>query len=111
LRRPEQTTDALDVLTLALRAAHNYGDASIRHVYALVQDTRADQRPECPSAKRGQRGLALGTRNVASHWHNEMLARDRIRGFVVGGENQHSGVAMTLQKRAYRRSFCMGKLQ
>ena len=102
---------ALDVLTLALRAAHNDGDASIGHVYPLVQDARADQRTERASAKRGQRCLALGTRNVAGHWHDEMLTRDRICGFVIGGENQHSGAAVALQKRAHRRSFRLGKLQ
>jgi len=95
---PQQPTHALDVLTLPEGAANDHRDVGVGDVQPLVEYSRGHEGPEIPSAKALQGIVALGTADVAGQGHDEVLARDGVRGVVVGGEDQHPGGPVAIQK-------------
>jgi len=76
------------VLTLPERATHNHGDVGVRDVEALVEHPRRHERPEVSVAEALQNVITLWAADVARERHDEVLAGDGIRRFVVGGEDQ-----------------------
>jgi hypothetical protein len=92
LARSQQSTHSLHVFSLSEGAAHDNGDVGVRDVEALVEYPRRHERPEVPAAEALQHVITLWPADVARQRHDEMLACDGIRRFVVSGEDQHPGM-------------------
>jgi hypothetical protein len=86
------------VLALPEGAAYNHGDVRVGDVEALVEYPRRHERPEVPAAEALQHVITLWAADVARQRHDEVLTRNGIRRFVVGGEDQHPGMPVASQQ-------------
>src|SRR3989442_2980553 len=98
--RPKQAADALHMLALAERTAHDDRDIGVGHVDPLVQHPSRHQGPERSLAESREHLLALLSADVAGEGHDQMLAGDGVRALVVGGEDEHSCLTMTVEQHA-----------
>lgn len=86
------------MLTLPQSAAHDDGDVGVGNIEALIEYPRRHERSEVSAAKALQRVITLCEADVAGQRHDEMLARDGVCSFVVGSEDQDSGITMAIQQ-------------
>src|SRR2546425_2663811 len=98
--RPKQAADALHMLALAERTADDDRDIGVGHVDPLVQHPRRHEGPERSLTESREHLLALLSADVAGEGHDQMLAGDRVRALVVGGEDEHSRLTMTVEQHA-----------
>src|SRR5207237_4806901 len=98
--RPQQAADALHVLALAERAAHDDRDVGVGHVDPFVQHPCRDEGPQRSLAESSEPFLALLAADVAGEGHDQVLPGDGVRTLVVGGEHEHSRFMMTAEQHA-----------
>lgn len=98
LRRAQQPTHALDVLPRSERAAHDDGHVRVGHIEPLVQHARGYERTKPTFAKAREHVVSLRLADVAGDGHDQVVARDGVRGGIVLAEHEHSRVYVARQQ-------------